>query len=1618
MLATQLLRNIPLLLVSLSCIGTASGEELKISNASDLIAFSRNVDSGESYSGTTVFLSSDIDFTEELSQEFEPIGKKDGDLNFLGVFDGQGHVIRNLRMKSALFDVGLFGCSGGSTIKNVVIDASCSFENTFNGTTSNSIPMVGGLIGRFHGSGGPGSLENNVNMASVTFRGSTGGSVYIGGIAGAFFSTVGSISVKNCANYGPVTYSGNGQKASIGGIVGNSDLIYTTSSIHVENCLNYGAITHSGTLSNTLYAGGISGAITGCAFENCVNVGAIAIEKEAGSIGSVVGILSSSSISHCYWDGNNTFGVYGEIATSTVAESPSFDEGTFRLNEAVTVGKYKGDSLLSALNAYSDSHESDFLSHWALNRGENAVSFTVNGNKMLALNSRVILLPDLGNRGLWMFDGWYTDSACTVPLTHFEIGGAMDLYGKFFENRNNYTITFDTRGGTPIEPITAQYLSKVNLPRNTKRDGCTFDHWEDERGQRVDGRFTVPARNTTFYAVWECFIIQSVADFAEFAANVNRGLGYSGTTIVLDSDLDFAGERSRVFEPMGNSTKTPFRGIFEGQGHIISNLRVALPSEYVGMFGYSDGSTVRNLVIDDSCSFESTVSSGGSFVGGVIGQCYAVSRACTVANVVNMGSVTFSGNTGESLSSIGGIAGCFESSRASKLDLKNCANYGAVTHSGASYEEHIGGIVGKAAGPSSSKMGIQNCANYGAITYAHAAPALSYLGGIVGDASYCAVENCVSAGAIALGTGAQGGVVGSVVGYLSFSSRLSNCYWAEGNSFGAYGAIESVSAVAADNSFFDERTFKLNAPVSAGGNYKGDSLIAALNALSDYRFSESYSGWVLNKGGNDASFIVSGRKTLVLSSKVILFPSYANEGNTLFYGWYTDAECKSLFTRSEIDAPTDFYGKFQVAADSFTVSFETREGAPAAEPITAPYSTVVPLPKSIRGTTRYDVAFWETKSGYQVEWNFAVPPYNITLYPSTFVSRIKSPKELIELANTVNAGTTYSEATVYLDADIEFTDELSRLFTPVGASEDKHFKGVFDGQGHTIRNLRVSSSMKYTGLFGYSSGMTVRNVVIDKSCSFVSSGNSSEVYVGGIIGRCYPSGKPCVIENNVNMASIAFNGNAEGNGPYIGGIVGDVRPTKENGEVSLKNCANYGPITLSGVANEVRAGGIAGECNGLSASAVMRIQNCLNYGTITYKFDIATSYIGGIAGDVAYVEVKNCVSAGSIEPGMQSGYAGSIVGSGYSSDAFHTVWTANLGYSPYGYGFLGTDSESTQVELNLDVVNMLRSYAASESWSKWVLNMNNAAVTFKVDAKSGFVVKSQVMILPDLVDSSEQTFHGWYKDEKLTEEFTEAEVNSDITLYGKVLVSFYVVTFDANGAEKFPWEEITVKPNEKYGYLLEPTRAGYTFLGWFTDDGKLVTRDTVVTIEEDHTLHAHWSANKYTVTLDVNGGDELAVKEITVIFDEKYGTLPTPNRNGYTFRGWFSEDGVPIVNGTLVNVARNHTIHAEWAEITSEKVEIIFTSNTMTRKDVEDFVKGYTNARFDIIKLEAHGAEGLRVVVKFAELKDAVAFVDAVRASSSAKGVVQKIGYAPTESFSSALYPTFLTLISILAVMA
>ena len=284
-------------------VSAASDNVFIINNASDLIKFSNNVNSGADYSGTTVLLGSDIDFGEDLSQQFLPIGKDYNANNFLGTFDGQGHTVLNLRVDSSLQNVGLFGISRGCTIRNVVVDGSCSFASNFTGYAN---VFVGGVIGYAYANDHSSTTENCVNMASVSFAGNTTGSagiLYLGGIVGKSYPYCDCNStVKNCVNYGSVIHDGTSSYTYIGGITGSSYGGDPGNRVHIQNCLNYGEIVHKGTTISDLYIGGIVGWSAYNGIENCVSAGRIESAQANIYIGSIIGyIYSYTNITHSFW---------------------------------------------------------------------------------------------------------------------------------------------------------------------------------------------------------------------------------------------------------------------------------------------------------------------------------------------------------------------------------------------------------------------------------------------------------------------------------------------------------------------------------------------------------------------------------------------------------------------------------------------------------------------------------------------------------------------------------------------------------------------------------------------------------------------------------------------------------------------------------------------------------------------------------------------------------------------------------------------------------------------------------------------------------------------------------------------------------------------------------------------------------------------------------------------------------------------------------------------------------------------------------------------------------------------------------------------------------------------
>ncbi|MBO4293159.1 MAG: InlB B-repeat-containing protein [Clostridia bacterium] len=122
---------------------------------------------------------------------------------------------------------------------------------------------------------------------------------------------------------------------------------------------------------------------------------------------------------------------------------------------------------------------------------------------------------------------------------------------------------------------------------------------------------------------------------------------------------------------------------------------------------------------------------------------------------------------------------------------------------------------------------------------------------------------------------------------------------------------------------------------------------------------------------------------------------------------------------------------------------------------------------------------------------------------------------------------------------------------------------------------------------------------------------------------------------------------------------------------------------------------------------------------------------------------------------------------------------------------------------------------------------------------------------------------------------------------------------------------------------------------------KTITAESLVATDCNHTIHANWTANPYTVTADAMGGtipstdgwtnaagNGSATKEVT--YDSTYGTLPTPTKDGNVFAGWYKENTFvnKVETSTQVTTDSNHTIYAKWINFTLSKNPLYMNKTT------------------------------------------------------------------------------------------
>ena len=271
------------------------------------------------------------------------------------------------------------------------------------------------------------------------------------------------------------------------------------------------------------------------------------------------------------------------------------------------------------------------------------------------------------------------------------------------------------------------------------------------------------------------------------------------------------------------------------------------------------------------------------------------------------------------------------------------------------------------------------------------------------------------------------------------------------------------------------------------------------------------------------------------------------------------------------------------------------------------------------GEYTYTVSLAAAKDlGYTIESNGS---YTVT-----------SADGLMNVAELVNGGKT--DINITLDKNIDLT---GKGWTPIGTSFDNSYKGTFDGGGHTITGLTVTTNDQFVGLFGYlNRAGTVKNVVME---GIQITSNHMFGCTGGVVGYSWGTIENCSVSGSVSGTDcvggvvgsqkagsiIGCCSSATVKGThYVGGVAGEKWGT-------MTACYATGNVTLEIASpKNLSGGGVVGLNGGSRVLACYATGNVTSTGSST-----GNVHIGGLFGD-SYTTVTACYWKNNQERGYKT----------------------------------------------------------------------------------------------------------------------------------------------------------------------------------------------------------------------------------------------------------------------------------------------------------------------------------------------------------------------------------------------
>ena len=464
-----------------------------------------------------------------------------------------------------------------------------------------------------------------VNAGTFTMSTSGTGEIYkntVTGKGGGVYVASGATFNLNGGNIGKTGSGNNNSAGNSGGGVYSEGTFAMTNGIIVNNSatVNGGGVYTSGTFSMS------NGSIT----SNTATSGGGGIYLASGTVNMSAGeiISNTAAAGGGVYQAGGTFNMtggrigkpsYANNASSNTGGGVNLAGGTFNMSGGSSItnntsvgfggGVYKTSGTLSVTGTpvIKDNTRSGTAQDVYLNGGS-------------SLSERIVLIGTAGLQCGAEIGIYKTGTETQIVQAQGSNAAANANYamrnGFFFDDRNSNAVRSKTT--SPYYDVNSANLYLV-------ANGSVPTTWN----QTTASGYSVSGNTIT---------ISSAAGLAYLANQVNSGAEtYSGKTVLLSADISLSGKE---WVPIGGSdcegSSGGFKGVFNGQGHTITDLTINYPYKSMGLFGYVNGGTIKNVMLISS----TLTAAGATHLGGLVGE---LAGSGTVYNC--MAAATLSGTS-------------------------------------------------------------------------------------------------------------------------------------------------------------------------------------------------------------------------------------------------------------------------------------------------------------------------------------------------------------------------------------------------------------------------------------------------------------------------------------------------------------------------------------------------------------------------------------------------------------------------------------------------------------------------------------------------------------------------------------------------------------------------------------------------------------------------------------------------------------------------------------------------------------------------------------------------------------------------------------------------------------